>query len=557
VVIDLMGARFGSPEGILEAVGRGGIHNIRASQYSADVVRVVLEVDGPLEYTVRTGETWVRIALANPSGVDFEPWSSAPSTSVGSAARMAGASIAVPTSARTSTTLPGTQVIATASTSALGLAPVQNAQPIWISFQNTPIREMAFAFSDHADRSIIVGSDVNLNISAEIRGQPWDIALAGILNAYGLVAREQATGIIEIQDLEFLTSREEFEPLVTRVFRVSFSNAVELLPTIESVLTRGNAVANASTNNITVTDLPRVIQAVDELLRGIDVQTPEITIAARIMFVNRTNLAEFGVTYDLKDSFGNQLNQLAPGGRDLNGDGRIDFSPNADPIETVDQGTDVISLGGTSLAALGNANQRVTQPAIQFLTSLVLGRRTLISFVEALQSVNLTDVQASPLIRVLDNVGARTQVGERTPIRVADYGSQSGGGGGGGAGGATGIPRITTELVETGIILDVTPHLASGDLIWMDVYVERSGVELGEIDLGPQFNTQNARSRVLAADGETVVIGGLTVTERTEVRSGIPILQDLPLVGRLFRLTREQTIQRDLMILLTPQINRR
>jgi type II secretory pathway component GspD/PulD (secretin) len=197
----------------------------------------------------------------------------------------------------------------------------------------------------------------------------------------------------------------------------------------------------------------------------------------------------------------------------------------------------------------------VISPSLQFLTSLVLGRRTLVSFVEALQSVNLSDVQASPLIRVLDNVPARTQVGERTPTRVADYGSQAGGGGG--QGGATNIPQITVDYVDTGIILEVTPHLASGDLVWMDVYVERSGVELREVDLGPQFNTQNARSRVLAADGETVVIGGLTVTEKTEVRAGIPILQDLPLVGRLFRLTREQTIQRDLMILLTPQINRR
>jgi hypothetical protein len=170
VVIDLMGARFGSPEGIIEAVGRGGIHTIRASQYSADVVRVVLEVDGPLEYTVRTGETWVRVALANPSGVDFEPWSSAPTSPGESGALLAGASIAAPPgNARPSTTFPSTQMIASSPASAQGLARVQDADPIWISFQNTPIREMAFAFSDHADRSIIVGTDVNLNISAEIR----------------------------------------------------------------------------------------------------------------------------------------------------------------------------------------------------------------------------------------------------------------------------------------------------------------------------------------------------------------------------------------------------
>ena len=55
-------------------------------------------------------------------------------------------------------------------------------------------------------------------------------------------------------------------------------------------------------------------------------------------------------------------------------------------------------------------------------------------------------------------------------------------------------------------------------------------------------------------DGETVVFAGLTVTEATENRSGIPLLMDLPILGPLFRVTRQQTIQRDLMILVTPHI---
>jgi type IV pilus assembly protein PilQ len=86
---------------------------------------------------------------------------------------------------------------------------------------------------------------------------------------------------------------------------------------------------------------------------------------------------------------------------------------------------------------------------------------------------------------------------------------------------------------------------------------ERSGVEIVESFLGFIFNTQEARTRVLVEDGETVVIGGLTVTETAELRSGIPLLMNLPLVGRLFRLTREEKSQRDLIIMITPQINRR
>jgi type IV pilus assembly protein PilQ len=264
--------------------------------------------------------------------------------------------------------------------------------------------------------------------------------------------------------------------------------------------------------------------------------------------VNRTDLQEFGVTYDFKDSRGNQLNQLTPGGIDLDGDGRIDPDPSGDEFVAV--GTNVISLGGNSIAALGNANQRVVGPSLQLLTSLILGRHTLIAFVEALQSVNLSDVQASPQVTVLDNRQARILVGERTPIRVIDAaGGQAGQGGQ--------FAQATVQIEETGIILEVTPHVTAGNLIWMDLRAERSGLEIAEADIGFIFNTQLANTHVLVADGETVVIGGLTVTERTEVRAGIPLLQSLPLVGRFFRLTREQRTQRDLMILVTPQINRR
>ena len=68
--------------------------------------------------------------------------------------------------------------------------------------------------------------------------------------------------------------------------------------------------------------------------------------------------------------------------------------------------------------------------------------------------------------------------------------------------------------------------------------------------------TQEGRTRVLVEDGETVVMAGLTQSERTEVRSGIPLLMDLPIIGRLFRVDRQQTVQRDLIILVTPHIVR-
>jgi type II secretory pathway component GspD/PulD (secretin) len=247
----------------------------------------------------------------------------------------------------------------------------------------------------------------------------------------------------------------------------------------------------------------------------------------------------------VKDSRGNQLNSRTTGYVDTNGDGVFDGS------EATSQ--DVVLLGGNSIAALGNSNYPVPTPALQLVTSLVLGRHTLVSFLEALQTVTLSEIQAKPVITVMNNREAEIQVGQRTPIRVIDAGTAGVGGGGGG--GQTQAPVATVNFVDTGVILRVTPHI-TGDQILMDLHAERSDAVPAPSDIGLVFTTQNAHTQVLVRDGETTVIGGLTITEKSRVRAGIPLLMDLPVIGGLFRNTREQENKRDLLIMVTPHIVR-
>ncbi|HSG49711.1 MAG TPA: secretin N-terminal domain-containing protein, partial [Longimicrobiales bacterium] len=353
------------------------------------------------------------------------------------------------------------------------------------------------------------------------------------------------------------------EPPYTRTYRINYATAEELATAVEGLVTeRGSVAFAAGSNALIVSDVPRVHRDVEDLIRAVDIRTPQVSIQAKIIFVNRTDLAELGITYDLKDSDGNQLNLVTPGAVDLDNDGVIEL-----PDEQAQQGTNVVSLGGSSLAALGNANQRVLSPSLTLLSSLVIGRHTLVNFIDVLESRNLSDIQAQPSVTVLDNQQARIQVGERTPLRVIDAsagGAQAGGAGGGtaagagGAGGAGGaiLPQATVNFEETGIILTATPHVTASNNILLELEAERSAPVLAESDVGLIFQTQEASSRVLVRDGETVVIGGLTVTETNEIRSGIPFLMDLPLIGGLFRTTRRQQVQRDLIILVTPNIVR-
>lgn len=539
LVIDILGARHALPRDSYAEVNRGGVVALRTSQFAEDVVRIVIELEGPVGYTVLQSEGQIRVSFLNPSG-PFEPWSTAadagavPSARAVKAASAPGAVPANPAAGtpRTRAPVPVRPQV----------APASQDRRITVTFVDTPILDVLNTFSEFANRSIVPGSGVTGTVNAVIRDQPWDVALDVILQAHGLSARELPTGIIRVDNLQNLVQLDSVAPVLTRTFRINYATAAELQAAVQPILSpRGKIAVGGTTNTIVITDVERVLEQVEALIRQIDLRTPQVTISAKIIFVNRTQLQELGVVYDLKDSRGNQLNELTPGGIDTDGDGIID--------EEVKVGTNVVSLGGASIAALGNARTRVAGATLSAVTTLILGRHTLINFLDALQSLNLTDVQAAPVLTTMDNRQASVLVGERTPLRIIDVGAVT-------APGAAGPPVATVRLEETGIKLQVTPHVTEEDNILLDIIAERSAAELAPTDVGAIFRTQTAESRVLLRDGETAVIAGLTVTEKTLVREGIPFLMDLPFFGRFFRLTRNQEIQRDLMILVTPRIVR-
>ncbi|MEX0935716.1 MAG: AMIN domain-containing protein, partial [Gemmatimonadota bacterium] len=166
IVVDLMGAQLTLPPGMLAGASRGGLQELRASQYSEDVVRIVLELVGPLEYELRSGEGYVRISMTNPLG-SFEPWEVDAGGLVAPGSELAGA---------VATTASPEVLLDTSTVPAAPLLVRQDvAEPITVSFANTPIRDVLFTFSEFAIRSIVPGADVAGVVNAEIRDQPWDI----------------------------------------------------------------------------------------------------------------------------------------------------------------------------------------------------------------------------------------------------------------------------------------------------------------------------------------------------------------------------------------------
>jgi type IV pilus assembly protein PilQ len=450
--------------------------------------------------------------------------------------------------------------------------------PITVTFQDTDIRDVIASFAAFSGRTIVVGKDVAGTVTAEIRNQPWDVALRAILQGQGLAAAEDPmSGIITVDSYRNIQNREASEPLVTQLISINYAQASRLVETVRSLLlkdcgggmapggapqspntgqngqtsciARGMVAADSTTNTLIITETASRLADVLQYIRSLDVRTPQVGIKAKIIFVNRTNIEDIGLSYDLgtgTDQFFSQLVKhpdpatLKP--IDTNGDGVPDALGGGTPFSG-----DKVLLGGNALSAIANANSRVVNPALQVIFSTALGKFQLTSFLDALQEVRLADLQAEPSIVTLDNRQASSQVGQEIPIRVLDAGTN------GAAAGAT-APRATVQLKQVGIILTVTPHITNNRQILLLLHAENSDAQLASSDVGFIFGKQSGDTQLLVGDGETAVIGGLTVTQTTQSKSGIPLLVDLPIIGRLFGETRTDDEKRDLLILVTPHI---
>jgi len=530
LVVDVTGATLGSTSAVYDGVNRAGIVNVRYGQYQADVVRIVVELESLRDYTVVQGEGTIRVAF----GTDrtFAAWSSLEPRAL--AAVATGGTMASPYAA---------------APAVPSLNAPQSQQPrITVTYDSASVADVMAGLAAFSGRSIILGKDVTGSVTAEIRNQPWDVAFQAILSSQGLSAVEESSGIIRVDNPEILAKRDSLEPLTTKLVRVNYQRAGAMVAPLQTVLsTRGKVVADTATNTLIITDVESRIVQDSLFVSQLDVRTPQVSIHAKLIFVDRTDIENLGVRYDLgtPNQFFNELVQrpdpATAEGVDVDGDGINDFTT----FETYDPQTTVVDVGGNALSGIANASTIIPGSALELIFSTAIGGYNLTTFVEALQSISLADLQAEPVITTADNTAAKIQVGERVPLRVVDQGAITGG---------QTAPRTTTQFEDVGIILEVTPHVTASGQILMKLHAENSAVREASADLGYSFTTQEADNQILVDNGQTAVIGGLTVTELAVSKTGIPFLVDLPIIGSLFGFTQRRETRRDLLILVTPHI---
>jgi len=557
LVLDLKGARLVAPATLYDGRNRGGIKNIRFAQFRPEVVRVVIDLDVLKDYRVekRDGQIRVRIGTERTA---FESWSS---RTADSRPAVADASLRLPPPRPAARGGQAARVAAPAENDAsisidqyLAAHATESAQSqaprITVTWDKADIQEVIAGFAAFSGRTIILSKDIKGTVSAEVKNQPWDLAFNAVLESQGLAANVLEGGILQVIDKKDLARADSTVPVETRLVRVNYARATSLVPSVQSILTqRGRVVADSTSNALVVTEVSSRIRKVEEFVKGLDIRTPQVSIQAKIIFIDRSDIENMGVKYDLGSNtqFFNKLIQRPDPRTAKAVDTNLDGVPDAlVPQDNFDKDQNIVDLGGNSLSALGNADQQVVNPALDLIFSTAIGNFNLTMFLQALQRVELSDVQAEPTITTLDNRPAEILVGDRIPIRVIDVSAASAGG--------TNVPRATVRFEQTGINLKVTPHVTANRQILMEVHAERSSVQPASVDIGFTFQTQQADNQILVNDGETAVIGGLTVTEVIVSKSGIPFLVDLPIIGKVFGFTEQRENRRDLLILVTPHI---
>ena len=525
LVLDVVGAKLGGTTASLyDGVKRGGVLNLRYSQFRPDIVRIVVDLEGPQAYKVERSGDAIRVSFE--SGQGFTAWSSTDEPAEATAAELADVAEVAPVAAPAPARKPEVGIRSAA------MLTRADEPRITVTWDRASIADVVAGFAAFSGRTIILGKDVKGEVNAEIKNQPWPQAFQAILATQGLSAQEMAGGIIRVDAPSALAALDSLEPLETSIVRINYAQAGSLAKTVESILTknRGRVVADTGSNALILTDTRRRIASVTDFVRGLDVRTPQLSIQAKIIFVDRTDIEALGVKYDLgsRSQFFNKLVQ------------RTDPSTG----DSYPKDVNIIDLGGNSLAAIGNANADVANSALDLIYSTSIGGFALTTFLSALERTELADIQAEPVISTLDNRQADILVGEETPVRVIDANSS-----------ASGTARANVQFKETGIRLTVTPHVTNNRQVLMQLHTERSAIRpLAAADLGFVFAKQKADNQLLVNDGETAVIGGLTVTEVTRIKSGIPLLGNLPIVGKLFSTTTDTENRRDLIILVTPRI---
>jgi|GEM_PF-57970 len=471
--------------------------------------------------------------------------------------------------------------------------PVFTGDRITLNFQQIGTRAVLALIAEVAQANIVVSDSVQGTIAIRLEDVPWDQALAIVMHLADLDKRDLGKDVLLVAPREELArrdeallqayrARQELAPLVSRTFVLNYASAEEFANLLRSkdsnmLSDRGRTSFDSRTNTLLIQDIPAKLDEIAELLVLLDKPVRQVLIEARVVSANNSFQRELGARFGVS-SFGENGHDgiVATSGRfeatDLMAGSAVESVMGSLPYGRVSE----VALpfaggnGGDSGGGSGGGNSdsdggegrgdatgggydrlNVNLPA-QIIggaipTSIgiaILGADYLVDLeLSAMQREGYGETVSAPRIVTSSDSKAVIKQGSEVP-----YQANSGGGDG----------ATTTEFKEAVLMLEVTPHITPENQIILDLNVTNDSigeiVPTGEGGAEPTINVQQVQTVALVDNGQTVVLGGIFQQDRAEGSFRVPILGDIPVIGRLFRSESRVDDRSELIIFVTPRI---
>lgn len=412
-------------------------------------------------------------------------------------------------------------------------AKVYTGRRVSLEFQETDVQDILRLIADVSKLNIVTGDDVKGKLSLKLIDVPWDQALDIILTTLGL-DKTQHGNIIRVAPSDKLRKEREvalandkaakqLEPLKLRLLNVNYAKADELAARIKNLLSeRGSVDTDTRTNTLIVKDIREHLSRVENLVRALDTQTPQVRIEARIVQANdqfTKNLGiQWGPTLHLDGTNSKERPWEFP--RTITAGGGNDSATFAIPGFAVDAlpGTAKGGALGFRLGSVSNIFNLDLQ--LQYLEQESLGR-----------------VVSRPSISVLDNKSASIIQGSKVPFTSSSANSGT-----------------SVSFQDVGISINVTPQITSDGSVIMKVHTSANEILDTAVGGNPITTTRESNTEMLVRSGKTSVLGGVFKTSDTSAKGGVPGLYNLPVLGWLFGNSSQKTTREETLVFITPYI---
>ncbi len=454
-------------------------------------------------------------------------------------------------------------------------------KPVTFNFQDVPVRTVLQLIAEESNLNVVASDSVQGNVTLRLVNVPWDQALDIVLRAKGLdkrrdgsvvwVAPQSELAKFEQEKEDARIAIENREDLVTDYVQINYHSATQIFKALTEakgigggggssqeesgfLSGRGRIVADERTNTLMISDIPKKIARMRELISVIDRPVDQVLIEARIVIATDTFARELGAKFGIS---GSRDNVYFSGDLEANAKTRQSQVDAASTNAKAER--DWIAGGrvGPPPVSVGSAITRGLNWNLPVATASNPGSLAL-SILNAgyLLDVELSAMQEESRGEVISNPRVVTTNQREALIKQGKeigYVTISGGGAGG-------VATPNVQFKEVVLELKVTPTITNDNRVFLNMAVKKDEVDqliqLQGYGTVPSINRREVNTAVLVEDGQTVVIGGVyEFTDRNSV-SKVPFLGDVPFLGNLFKKRGRNKDKAELLVFVTPKVLR-